>query len=190
MKTILVYLLAVFLVTDCLSQSHLKKVDYDFFNNYHSELSVDTIVLTQIVNRKMCELLKYIKPFDWQLSELYYNCWVRQESMDSALVEKKGSHAFGLSVYKIDSIYDVNLYKILTDSQIVAYISNKGRVDVNIKTDEKMRYLEDAGIYKPEELKEMQRQIFNYLMREKIVYMRDRYDIDKQKKNIQSLKSI
>ena len=45
-------------------------------------------------------------------------------------------------------------------------------------------------IYKPEELKEMQRQIFNYLMREKIVYMRDRYDIDKQKKNIQSLKSI
>lgn len=110
--------------------------------------------------------------------------------MDSALVEKKGLHAFGLSVYKIDSIYDVNLYKILTDSQIVAYISNKGRVDVNIKTDEKMRYLEDAGIYKPEELKEMQRQIFNYLMREKIVCMRDRYDIDKQKKNIQSLKSI
>ncbi|MCF0178940.1 MAG: hypothetical protein HUJ97_01665 [Bacteroidales bacterium] len=78
----------------------------------------------------------------------------------------------------------------MTDSQAIVYARHKGMMDVKMKTKEKMYYLENSKLYSKIELAAMERRIFQYLMLEKLVYMRDKYDLVKQKMNIQSLKNV
>lgn len=96
---------------------------------------------------------------------------------------------YGFARFKSDSIFNTNFFAMMTDSQIVVYVKWKGAMDVRMKTAEKMRYLEMGEIYSDDELRQMQHRIYGYLMREKLVYLRDKYDIAKQKKNIQLLKA-
>ncbi len=153
-------------------------------------LSTDSQTIAQLSSRKMLEIVKYVDLNSAQNSELYSNAFNHQSKLDSALLYTSSKYEYAKIKYSADSLFDSQLFSLLTDSQIVVYIKAKGVIDVEMKTKEKIHYLEESGEYKDEELMVMSQQIFDYLMKEKVVYLRDKYDIDKQKRNIQALKNI
>lgn len=177
---LLVFLLMSNLTMSQKSSSFLDKLHFERDSNIVSELAV----------RKISEIKQCVLLDDWQFEELYVRCFNYQKSIDSALIHCDDAQRFGEIKFQKDSVFHYYFYSLMTDSQTVVYVRNKGKADVERKTDEKMKYLESANYYKEEELEIMRKQIFHYLMREKVVYMRDKYDIDKQKQNIQSLKMI
>lgn len=132
-------------------------------NDIELQIGTDTLVVAQMANRKMCNILKYIKLKQWQIPILFKECYSYQKSIDSALISIANKYDFGQIHYTKDSIFDSAFFSLLTDSQEIAYIRNKGWVDVEIKTNEKMRYLEEADYYKNEELRKMRIEIFNYI---------------------------
>lgn len=77
-----------------------------------------------------------------------------------------------------------------TESQRNKYIEVTSTPEVEAKTDYKLSLLKEANEYSDLELKLKRKAIFAYLMSEKIVYARDKYDIKKQKENISRLKNL
>ena len=80
--------------------------------------------------------------------------------------------------------------RILTDIQKVRYIQVTKTPDVMAKAEAKIKILRESNQYSEEQLASMKTEIFNYLMLEKVVYTRDKYDLIKQKENIEKLKQI
>jgi hypothetical protein len=78
----------------------------------------------------------------------------------------------------------------LSEEQRNRYIRVTNTPEVEAKAAAKVDELRETGDYTPEMLNEAQTQIFEYLMLEKIVYARDKYDLRKQKENIRLLKKL
>jgi hypothetical protein len=76
----------------------------------------------------------------------------------------------------------------LTERQRVSYLTVIGTPDVLAKAEAKVQLLRESGQYTEQELQQKQKEIFNYLMQEKVVYLRDKYNVAKQKDNIHRLK--
>lgn len=53
-----------------------------------------------------------------------------------------------------------------------------------------MSLLKESGEYTEAETAKMRKEIYGYLMLEKVVYFRDKYDYAKQKNNISRLKKL
>nr|WP_293532815.1 hypothetical protein [Prevotella sp.] len=79
---------------------------------------------------------------------------------------------------------------ILTETQRNKYIEVTSTPEVEAKTEYKLGLLREANEYSEAELQLKKKAIFSYLMSEKIVYARDKYDIKKQKENISRLKNL
>ena len=77
---------------------------------------------------------------------------------------------------------------VLNTEQRNRYIQVTSVPDVEAKTEYNISLLREGGEYTESELSSMKKDIFKYLMREKVVYMRDKYDVAKQKDNIRRLK--
>jgi hypothetical protein len=56
------------------------------------------------------------------------------------------------------------------------------------KAEAKVDLLRQNGNYTEQELQQKRQEIFNYLIKEKVVYLRDKFNIAKQKDNIHKLK--
>ena len=79
---------------------------------------------------------------------------------------------------------------ILTTAQLVAYVKSVYKPEVNAKASYYCSLLTDTGKYDELTIKEYKKKISEYLMLEKIVYVRDKYDYAKQKNNISRLKAL
>jgi len=90
--------------------------------------------------------------------------------------------------YQADKQLQAALMQTLTGQQKVQYLTVIGTPDVMAKADEKVQLLRESGEYTEQELAQKQKDIFYYLITEKVVYLRDKYDIAKQKDNIHRLK--
>ena len=77
---------------------------------------------------------------------------------------------------------------VLTEPQRNRYIYVTCTPEVQAKTDAKIKVLQESDTYTENELEKMRHDIFVYLMREKIVYVREKYNIEEQKQNIHQLK--
>lgn len=76
-----------------------------------------------------------------------------------------------------------------TEAQRNRYIRITSAAEVEAKAKYKTDLLAESGEYTADELAEKKAEIFNYLMAEKVVYARDKYNIRKQKENISRLKN-
>lgn len=77
--------------------------------------------------------------------------------------------------------------KTLSDSQRTNYIMTTCTPEVEEKAEVKIDELRNTGEYDEVTLATEKKRIFNYLMLEKVVYSRDKYDYKKQKENIAQL---
>lgn len=113
-----------------------------------------------------------------------------KHALDSALFDIEDPYMSAQIKYDAGKRYNSTLMSTLTEIQRNKYIKVTSTPEVKAKTEYKLGLLEESGEYTKEELATIKPQIFNYLMAEKIVYARDKYDIKKQKENIARLKNI
>lgn len=92
--------------------------------------------------------------------------------------------------YAANKRFSSTLMETLTEKQRNRYIRITSIPDVEAKTEYKVSLLRESGEYTESELETRKNEIFNYLMAEKIVYVRDKYDLRKQKDNIRRLKEV
>ncbi|MBP5307089.1 MAG: hypothetical protein J6Y79_03465 [Paludibacteraceae bacterium] len=86
--------------------------------------------------------------------------------------------------------YDETLMRTLTENQRNHYIRITCTPEVEEKTASRVAVMRETGDYSQAELDSASRSIFEYLMKEKVVYKRDKYDYRKQRENIGQLKRL
>ena len=93
-------------------------------------------------------------------------------------------------IYQTKKQFHESVMKILTEGQIIKYVNIAYAPEIEAKTDYKMSLLKESGEYTEAETAKMRKEIYGYLMLEKVVYFRDKYDYAKQKNNISRLKKL
>jgi hypothetical protein len=86
--------------------------------------------------------------------------------------------------------FNTILMSSLSEGQRNRYIRISSTPEVMEKAEAKVATLKETGTYTQTQLDSAKTQIFNYLMLEKVVYKRDKYDYRKQKENIAQLKKL
>lgn len=93
--------------------------------------------------------------------------------------------------YEIDKECHEKLISHLTDKQIADYCNVVFAPEVSAKTEYRMSLLKEVdNEYTDDELVNAWNSIYKYLMLEKIVYFKYKYDYAKQKENISRLKAL
>lgn len=93
--------------------------------------------------------------------------------------------------YELDKENHDKLMKTMSDKQIANYCMLNFAPEVEAKTQYRMSLLTEVdNDYTEKELEKIKKDIFNYLMLEKIVYYKYKYDYAAQKENIGRLKAI
>jgi len=111
---------------------------------------------------------------------------VYQQQFDSLAQMDAGQAA--VLKYKADKQYQLVLMHTLTEQQQIQYFKALVTPEVAVKTERKMQILRESGNYSEQELAQKQKEIFAYFMAEKVVFLRDKYDVAKQKDNIDRLR--
>ncbi len=111
----------------------------------------------------------------------------RLEAMDSTV----GAKQLAFQKYEIERECHEEFISQLSDKQISDYCNTVFAPEITAKTEYRMSLLKEVdNDYTDEELAKAQKDIYNYLMLEKIVYFKYKYDFAKQKENISRLKAI
>lgn len=109
-------------------------------------------------------------------------------SVDSSLYVVTSASVSAQMRYDAGKRFHNILVSILSDRQIYEYAVGNFAPEVRAKADYRVALLAGHGNYSQSALLEMRDRIFDYLMQEKIVYFREKYDYPTQKENIRRLK--
>ena len=141
-------------------------------------------------DRKIIELKKIITISPTQENILRTAYEINQKESDSILFKVQDPALAATLKYEADKKLKQTLMNTLTETQRNKYIRITSTPEVNEKAAAKVSLLRETGAYSEAQLDSAQTEIFNYLMMEKIVYARDKYDYRKQKENIAQLKKL
>lgn len=141
-------------------------------------------------DRKIIEISKIVKLSKQQEAAIRKAYDAYNATVDSALYIEKSATKASRMKYFAGKTFNNILMQTLTEPQRNRYIRITSLPEIEAKTEYKISLLEESGEYTEAELKSKYNEIFNYLMMEKIVYARDKYDIRKQKDNIARLKNV
>ncbi|MCM1148440.1 MAG: hypothetical protein NC124_16775 [Clostridium sp.] len=109
------------------------------------------------------------------------------EALDSTLTAREAA----FRKYAIDKECHEELVRQLSDRQIAEYCNAVFAPEVEAKTAYRMSLLTEVdNDYTEKELAVARKEIYRYLMLEKIVYFKYKYDFARQKENISRLKAI
>lgn len=145
---------------------------------------------SSMAERKLLEISKIISLSDFQKSKIvdaYEKYEKTCDSIDCNVNDIKESVDL---IYKAKLQLHKSIIGVLTDIQIAKYVNIAFSPEIAAKTEYKVSLLREGNAYSATELEVMRKQIYGYLMLEKVVYFRDKYDFDKQKNNISRLKIV
>jgi hypothetical protein len=91
-------------------------------------------------------------------------------------------------IYRAKMRFNTKLMDLLSDKQKIEYVRNSSHPEIMEKAGVKVSVLRRTEKYTEEELERFTFEIFEYLMLEKITYICDKYNIERQKENIAQLK--
>lgn len=143
-----------------------------------------------VENVKVTEITRIISLGAIQKSILKEAYVKYKAACDSAYYKIKDIPASVSLIYKTKKQFHETVIKTLTESQIIRYVSIAYAQEIEAKTDYKVSLLTENGEYADSEINKMKKDIYRYLMLEKVVYFRDKYDYAKQKENISRLKKL
>jgi hypothetical protein len=109
---------------------------------------------------------------------------------DSIYTNEKDPVAAARKKQEVSKNCHIGVMNVLSDQQKVKYIQVIKTPEVMAKAESKIQVLRETNQYTEDELIVKKNEIFNYLMLEKVVYTRDKYNFAKQKENIAKLKLI
>lgn len=92
--------------------------------------------------------------------------------------------------FKSNKKLNDNLMSVLDENQRIKYIRVISTPEVNEKVNAKVALLQEKNTYTQSQIDSISSSMFEYLMLEKYVYAKDKYDVAKQKENIRRLKRI
>ncbi len=141
-------------------------------------------------NRKIREIKKVITISPTQEAALREAYSKYQQEGDSILLKVKNAATATQLKYESDKAFHTVFMNALTETQRNKYITVTSTPEVMAKAQAKAGLLRETGNYTDEQLATATTSIFNYLMLEKVVYERDKYDYMKQKENIRLLKKL
>lgn len=139
--------------------------------------------------RKLIEIKKIVDLSPAQEKSLKAAYTLYQQKSDSILFNVADPAEAAVLKYRADKQLQETLIYTLTEQQRIQYLTITGTPDVMAKTEAKVETLRESGQYSEEELVQKGKEIFDYLMAEKIVYLRDKYNIAKQRDNIRRLRN-
>ena len=141
-----------------------------------------------LADGKLMEIKKIItlSPTQKTMIREAYN--KNHQTSDSILYYVADPTQAAILKYQADKTLQTTLMSALTEAQKVKYLTIMGTPDVMAKAEAKVDLLRQNGNYSEQELQQKKQEIFNYLIKEKVVYLRDKYNIAKQKDNIHKLK--
>ena len=152
--------------------------------------NAETPIGNDAVDKKMDEITRIISLGAVQKSILR-KAYIQYRSVyDSACYKVTDIKASVELIYRTKKQFHETMMKVLTESQIIRYVNVAYAPEIEAKTNYKMSLLEENGEYTDSELESMRKGIYTYLMLEKVVYFRDKYDYAKQKNNISRLKKL
>lgn len=111
----------------------------------------------------------------------------RLEAIDGTLSAKE----YAFKKYEIEKACHNEIIKLLSEKQITDYCETVFAPEVSAKTEYRISLLTDVdNEYTETDIETARKYIYKYLMLEKIVYFKYKYDFAKQKDNISRLKAI
>ncbi len=140
-------------------------------------------------DRKIIEITKIVKLSAAQERTIRMAYDAYNAVTDSALYKVNDPVAASRLKYEAGKEFNEKLMNTFTEAQRNRYIRITSAAEVEAKAKYKTDLLAESGEYTADELAEKKAEIFNYLMAEKVVYARDKYNIRKQKENISRLKN-
>ena len=140
-------------------------------------------------DRKMTEINKIVKLSNQQEAQVRNAYEAYMLTVDSSLYNEPDAVRATQMKYRASKQFHETLMNTLTEKQRIQYIQITSTPEVEAKTLYKIELLQESGEYSESELSEMHDQIFDYLMSEKVVYARDKFNFKKQKENISRLKN-
>lgn len=142
------------------------------------------------VERKLFEINKIVALTDEQLNIIRKAYCEYLITMDSAIYKVDDIDDAMRLKYTANRLFNNVFMSSLNETQRNSYISIMYKPEIEEKTEYRLSLLQENSKYTEIELQKLRKEIFSYLMTEKIVYIRDKYDIAKQKNNIRRLKNI
>ncbi len=141
-------------------------------------------------DRKIIELTKIVKinPHQEEVLRLAYER--DAETGDSILYKVQDPVQAAYLKRKSNKALHETLMKTLNEKQRNEYIRITSTPEVTEKAASRVAELAETGDYTEAQLEKAQKEIFEYLMLEKVVYARDKFNHRKQKENIRKLKSL
>jgi hypothetical protein len=141
-------------------------------------------------NRKLLEIKKVISLSSEQEEAIRAAYIELQQTGDSVLYKVNDPAVAAELTYESNKKFHTLFMHTLTESQRNLYIATVSTPEVMAKSLGRVALLRETEEYSEIELETALTHIFNYLMLEKIVYERDKYDPLKQKENIRQLKKL
>lgn len=141
-------------------------------------------------DRKIIEIKKIVSLNRFQESEIRKAYDAYNKTVDSSLYNVDDPLTASQMKYRASKTFHEVLMSVLTEKQRNKYIEVMSIPEIQAKTEYKVDLLRESNKYSEKELEAKRTAIYNYMMSEKIVYVRDKYNIKKQKDNIERLKSI
>ncbi|MDR1698277.1 MAG: hypothetical protein LBR75_00420 [Prevotellaceae bacterium] len=141
-------------------------------------------------DRKIIELTKIVKinPHQEEILRLAYERNAKEG--DSILFQVQDPVEAAYLKRSSNKTLHETLMKTLNEKQRNEYIRVTSTPEVMEKAASRVAELAETDDYTEAQLEEAQKEIFNYLMLEKVVYARDKFDHRKQKENIRKLKGV
>lgn len=139
---------------------------------------------------KIAEICKMVQ-LDSNQKSVLNNLYVSYKAaMDSAIFLIESPAAASKLIYHTKEVFNSKFMELLSDKQKAEYVRNTAAPEIAKKTDAKMKTLRKSGDYTELELEASYSEIYEYFMLEKIVYVSDKFNIDRQKENIAQLKKL
>lgn len=145
---------------------------------------------TRRSDRKIIEIKKIITISPTQEETIRQAYEAYSVCNDSILYQVQDALQAAYLKRKSEKTYNQLFMAVLTESQKNTYIQITSTPEVAEKAAAKVAVLKETGGYTDAQLDSAQTEIFNYLMLEKKVYAKEKYNYHKQKENIGQLKKL
>ncbi|GHT39812.1 hypothetical protein FACS189437_04280 [Bacteroidia bacterium] len=134
------------------------------------------------------EINKMVELNVTQMEELNYLYIDYTATMNYAINKVPNKKESAELIYEAKKKFNTKFMDILSDEQKIEYVRNSSYPEIMDKAASKVKILQRTGKYTEGELEQFISEIFEYLMLEKIAYICDKYNLERQKDNIAQLK--
>jgi hypothetical protein len=190
MKNLFLLLAVVLWTLSAQAQQNSKQAQQDSKQAQQaSKVAYDEQTLRDVlIYNRLAEVTRMVSLTPAQVGAYTSCCVDFYKAMYQAIYVEKDNAKMLQTMYDAKKILADTFWNILTEQQRVTYVRNTYAEETKYRALERLEVLVESDEYTKAELDKAYRDIYEYLMQEKIANMLNRYDIAKQRENIEQVK--